>query len=757
MANDRDQFLVRLLETFRVEAVENLSAISRGLTLLAHGDPPERARAIEEIFRETHTLKGAARAVNFVSIEAICHSMENLFAALKAKRIEPTPALLALAQRAVDRVTAALHAPPSDYDAMATSLARDLDRAATVAKGPPSPSPAPPLRAPDSSAAPAPAHVTPRVAPAAATGTLRIHASRLDAILRHSEELLGPRLASAQRLIELGETRQIAAQWRRERDAIRAARSTLQRAARREDGSDLDEHAKSQLTQVLDYFDSEGTLLKDLEARVVRLEQRVEADHRDLSGIVDRLLDQVKEAQMLPFSSVVDGLARLVREVAQNQGKQATLVVHGGDIEIDRRILEELKAPLQHLLRNAVDHGIEQPPARVRRGKPEIGCITLTVTHRINRADITLADDGAGIDVAGVRSAAAALGVMPPEQVNQLEEDEVLGLLYQSGLSTSPTVTHISGRGLGLPIVREKVIGLGGSLDIETQRDAGTKICIDVPLTLATFRGVLVMAGEQRFVLPISGVDRVARIRIEEIRPVENRETIVLDDRTIPFVWLADAIEIPRPRRDDAIHAHVVVLGNGAGRIGFGVDAVVAEQPVLVKGLGPQLPCVRNVAGATVLGSGAIVPVLSVSDLLESVTRSGAPRGRAISAVEAPARRSILVVEDSITSRMLLKNILEASGYDVAVAVDGIDGLTQLKTGRFDLVVSDVEMPRMNGFELTAKLRADPALAATPVVLVTALASREDRERGIDAGANAYIVKSSFDQSDLLDVVRRFL
>ena len=334
-------------------------------------------------------------------------------------------------------------------------------------------------------------------------------------------------------------------------------------------------------------------------------------------------------------------------------------------------------------------------------------------------------------------------------------------LIFRSAVSTSPLVTDISGRGLGLAIVREEVEKLGGLVRVETERDVGTSFRIALPLMLATFRGILVEASEQVFAVPTVNVDRVLRIAKNEIRTVENRETISVNERAVPLVRLDDALELPKKHTDgeDSRAILALVLGAAEERIAFRVDEILDEQEVLVKSLGKQLARVRNIAGATVLGSGKVVPILNAPDLIKSAVSSAPAAAGATPAeiAEETEKKSILVAEDSITSRMLLKNILESAGYHVKTAVDGVDALTTLKAEEFDLLVSDIDMPRMNGLVLTERIRTDKRLAELPVVLVTALASREDRERGIDVGANAYIVKSRFDQSDLLQVIRRFI
>jgi len=478
--------------------------------------------------------------------------------------------------------------------------------------------------------------------------------------------------------------------------------------------------------------------------------------------MVDGLLEDMKKALMLPVSSALEMFPKFVRDLSRDRGKEAELLVQGGEIEIDRRILDEMRDPLIHLVRNCVDHGIETRAERARRDKPPQGTIALAIARRNgSRVEIQVSDDGAGIDTGKLREAARKLGLLSFEDAGRGGEQDLLPLVFQSGVSTSPIITDLSGRGLGLAIVREKVERLGGSISVETRPGRGTAFRVVLPLTLATFRGLHVKAGGERFVLPTAYVEQAARLKKEEIKTVENRETIRWNGQAVALARLADALELPRGKgvEPSGDTVQIVVLGSADRRIAFQVDEVLEEREVLVKTLGRQLSRVRNIAGATVLGTGKVVPILDVPDLLRSAAKAAAaPAAAAAEGGEVAAEsKSILVAEDSITARTLLKNILESAGYNVATAVDGIDGFTQLKTERFDLVVSDVDMPRMNGFDLTAKIRADKALAELPVVLVTALESREDRERGIDVGANGYIVKSSFDQSNLLEVIGRLI
>ena len=374
-----------------------------------------------------------------------------------------------------------------------------------------------------------------------------------------------------------------------------------------------------------------------------------------------------------------------------------------------------------------------------------------------NKVEIAVADDGAGITVEKVKAAAIKQGLVSDAEARHLDEPAVLSLMFRSGVSTSPIITEISGRGLGLAIVQEKAVKLGGRVSVQTLAGQGTTFQILLPLTLATFRGTLVQATGQTFVIPTANVERVGRVRESEIKTVENNETIALNGRAVALVRLANVLELPATSvtKDEPVWLTFVVVTAGEKRMAFGVEAVLGAQEVLVKPLGQPLVRVRNIAGATVLGSGTAVLILNVADLLASAAKAR-PAAKIVPA-RVVERKAVLVVEDSITSRMLLKDILESAGYRVRTAVDGLDALSVLKTESFAGVVSDVQMPRLDGFSMTEKIRADRKLAELPVVLVTALGSQEDRERGVDVGANAYIVKSSFDQSNLLEALRRLV
>ena len=760
MDGKNDEFRKRLLSTFKVEAREHVQALSSGLIELEKTpDLDKQQKIVETVFREAHSLKGAARAVNLTDMEMLCQSLESLFAAWKRQELSPSPPLFDTLHDAVDTLEACVVSLEAEHssDDEKFQLQALLERLESVRQGKLSPS------------SQAEGSKTERGSPAAPRGdtapslaqeksllaeTVRIPTARLDALLLQAEELIAAKLAALQRTTEIQALNAELATWKKEWTKFRITDFGMRNTKLRNPQSQIHD---PQLKEFLEWNENH---IEFLEGKLTMLTKSTEEDQRALGRMVDDLLENMKKVVMLPFSLLLEVFPKLVRDLSRDRGKDVDLIIRGGDIEADRRILEEIKDPLIHLVRNGIDHGIEDPTERVRKKKPPHGTITIAIAAKnSNKVEILVADDGAGISAVKVKAAALKLGLVAPDAANALDEREALSLAFQSGVSTSPIITDISGRGLGLAIVREKVEKLGGTVSVETSADAGTSFRMVLPLTLATFHGVLVRVGTHLFVLPTTNVERVTRVKKETIRTVENRETIQLNGHVVSLVRLDDALALSRttPLLD---RAHIVVVGTAEQRVAFLVDEVLSEQEVLVKSLGKQLSRVWNIAGATVLGTGTVVPIVNVPDVLKSAARASAiavPSVPAQAEGTATQRKAVLVVEDSVTARTLLKNILETAGYNVTTAVDGIDGFTKLRSGQFDIVVSDVDMPRMNGFDLTAKMRSDQQLADIPVVLVTALESREDREHGSEVGANAYIVKSSFDQSNLLDALHRLI
>jgi two-component system chemotaxis sensor kinase CheA len=506
-----------------------------------------------------------------------------------------------------------------------------------------------------------------------------------------------------------------------------------------------------------------------LEGVLSEFTHSMERDQYYLDILVDNHLESMRQVLLLPVSSMIAVFPGMVRKISHEQNKEIDFIIRGEELEIDKRILEELKDPLIHLIRNSIDHGIDKPDERILQNKPPHGTITLAFTARESgMIEVMLSDDGKGINSDKVLKAAIKSGNLSAKEAEKLDLKEILALIYKSGVSTSSIITDMSGRGLGLSIVLEKAEKLNGRISVESEAGKGTTFRIFLPMTLATFRGILVRITDLLYILPTLNVERVMKVKPEQIKTIGNHETVRIDEEIISVVDLGEVLGLPdnmhagsdnfepEPGKSDQIQ--IVILVSAEQRIAFKVDEVIDEQQVLVKGLGKLLVRVKNISGATILGSGKVVPVLHISDLIKSalnvrakkqVDKSGEKRHEKI--------KKILVADDSITSRTLIKNILETAGYQVLTAVDGTDAYTKARSNEFDLIISDVDMPRMNGFEFIKKVRNDVKLKEVPVIIVTSLGSQEDHERGIEVGADAYIIKSNFDQTNLLEIIKKLI
>jgi two-component system, chemotaxis family, sensor kinase CheA len=745
-----------LLEVFSGEAEERLQSLTSGFLELEKGAVgTEKTDLLETVFRDAHSLKGAARAVCWTDIVAICQALETLLSLWKKTGTVPGAEIFDKLHRVIEGMKELLTGSMEGQESLSSEIVELLgsldtggeklistsDTSEELRQIPPE------QNQPEPSQAEQPHPEKPQsekketvTGKAVGPETVRISMAKLDSILRQAEELLTVKLVTAQRAGEIRQLKDSFDHWQ-----VRWA--------------NISHFLNPPSGKLSDFLLWQQDQIRLMEEQLSELKKKTEEDHQFLGRRVDNLLDDTKKVMLFPVSSILQAFPRMVRDISREQKKEVNLVVQGDEFEVDKRILEEMKDPLIHLVRNCIDHGIENPEERERWKKPREATISITISPReSDKIEIVVADDGIGIDQERVKASAVKKGLISSEEAEKYNEQEALSLIFQSEVSTSKLITQMSGRGLGMAIVRERVDKIGGSISIDTEPADGTTFKIVLPLTLATFRGVLLRAGDQLFVVPTINVERVGKVRPEEIKTIENKDTINHQGCTLPLVELADVLGMTQ-NSEASKTVPFVILNAGDRSIAFRVQNILNEEEVLVKGLGRQLVRVRNIGGATVLGSGQVVIVLNVSDLLKSALRTTSEPIIRDSFVEEEKKENkrVLVVEDSITSRMLLKNILESAEYIVKTAVDGIEAFLTLKIEEFDLVVSDIEMPRMNGFELTSRIRNEEKLSEIPVVLVTALESREDRERGIDVGADAYIVKSSFDQSNLLEVVGRLI
>ncbi|UTW07848.1 hybrid sensor histidine kinase/response regulator [Pseudomonas benzenivorans] len=732
MSLDRKALQERLLESFRIEAGERLGVLAD--TLANWRQTGAGGDSVESLFREVHSLKGAARAVGLKSIERLCHAWESLLGAARGGLLELTAERVELCRHALHMVQQ-LHQGKDLETGVSELLCERLENAARgeVVELPVS----------------APARASPPQDPE----TVRVATRRLDNLLFHSETLLQHKLeaqALSRRLRE-----HVTAFEPQRGKRLLGAGSLKRLHAQLEE---LPLASRDALKGLLDYLNWSQAQLDRLHFESIQLAKAGQHLGQGLTQLSDAHVSELQAVLLLAGSSLMEGLPAMVQDLASQSDKRVELRLKGTDLQIDKRILDELRTVLTHLLRNAVDHGLESPQRREASGKPAVGVIQVELLQEsADRFELRVQDDGDGISAASLRAKAVAAGLLNQEQAETLDEAESQRLIFRSGLSTSALITDLSGRGLGMAIVQEVVERLGGRIELESSPGLGTCFHLHLPLSLSTFRAVIVRNAERTFAVPALAVERCMRLPNGAVKNLESRPSLVLDGLVLPVWTLTDVLGLSAPTSRDA-ELTLLLLKVRGERFVLLVDELLGDQEITVKSLGRQLLRVRNLLGATLLGDGQLVPILHPGDLYRSALDVGAGSlqrsdGEALTSV---AQR-LLIAEDSFTSRGLLKAILEGAGYQVTTANDGLEAWNALKQGAFDLLVSDVEMPRMDGFTLTERIRADRDLAGLPVVLVTALHSAEDRARGLEVGASAYLVKSGFEQDSLLDAIRRLI
>lgn len=762
MSPEEQEMLRKLLPVFRVEVEERLESIGAALVeLRGEATTAERqAELFESVMRDAHSMKGGARTMKLAHASAVCQKFEAAAARLMRRELRPYPELYDLFERAADLVQGLLESPEHLNEGLVHRMIEDL---AAVGEGRVAAAPPPTQVQPPEQLQPQALAAGPTLKPALAaraSQTVRVATEKLDSVLRQSQEMLVAKLAMRERAADIRELasllREWQAEWSRVDTDVYRLQSWVEKHDKQTDPAGIYPLAAS-ATRFLEWSQKS---IRSLEKQVRLLSKRLFEDQQSFGVMVDTLVDETKRALMLPLSTLFKGLPRMVREVARLQKKALDFEVRGDDVEVDKRILDEMRDPLMHLLRNCVDHGIEPSDERIQRGKPKRGRITIDVTQAAAaRVELLVCDDGRGIDTEQVRLAAVRNGVLTDAQSRMLAREEVLQLVFLSGVSTSQSVSNISGRGLGMAICREGVERLGGSIVIDSEVGKGTSFHIALPLALATYRVLLLQTGDHILAVPTANTDRVIRLVPGSVTSIDGKDAIT--DRGTPILLqrLDRFLGLDGQRPGHGGRQVAAILRSGARRVAFAVDRVLDEQEVLFKDLGSYLVHVPNIAGSTILGTGKVVPILNAPEMIdaayaENIVVARTPAAAPVETFRATPR-SVLVVEDSITSRMLLKDILESAGYAVSTAINGTEAVAALERERFDLVVSDVEMPRMNGFELTEFIRADERWSDLPVILITGLERDEQRARGLAAGADEYIVKGSFEQSNLLEAIRR--
>jgi two-component system chemotaxis sensor kinase CheA len=726
---NKDQLAARLLVTFLAELDEQVRDMNADL--LALEAQPGDGERLRSLFRVAHTLKGAASAAAVPPVEQACHALETLLAEARDGRLTLGPEEFTLLFAAADALGDAGRRLQAGQDLAGSPIIALREQLKRWKPG--THAPAPPI------SMPAPTPMPPRPVERA-DGQVRVEAEKLDALLAASGRLLmtGGRVTS--RPAELQALHDRATRWADDwRRTGRQLRLALERSG-----------APSSMIQAVNQMD-EG--LRHLLHDTGRLATDTREDVRLLAQATGEVADRVRRLRMRPFAETCEALPRVVRDLASSSGKEIELEIQAGEVTVDRAVSDGLREALLHLVRNAADHGIELPAERERNGKPRRGKVSITAALGGGRLEVIVADDGAGLDVAALRTQLGQLGLPVPR-----DDQALVRTLFEGGLSSRTEATSVSGRGVGLDVVRAAVGRIRGSVSVAWMAGRGSVFTIECPPTLATIRALLVSASSQTFAFPTTHVERLLRVPPEQIKHAQGRDVIVTSGTPVPLIALARLLP-PLTERPAAGPLAVVMLRAGEQRVALVVDELLAEQEVVLRPVARGRAALPHVSGAAILGTGRVALVLDPATILAAGLGVGPGRGVTLAAAKpgAPAKKRILVVDDSITTRTLEQSILEATGYDVLTAVDGTDAWKVLQEKSIDLVVADIEMPRMDGFQLCEAIRGSKRSAQLPVVLVTALETPEHRARGLEAGADAYLGKSSFDQQNLLDSIRQLL
>ena len=742
-------------ELFRVEAESQAAVLTSGLLELERGSAV--VTQLEALMRAAHSLKGAARIVNLPTIVQIAHAMEDFFVAVQQGQVELVPGQIDVLLRGVDLLNAVAKQDEIDFavwqqehGADIGSLLRALHE---LTPGRPS-SPAtfalekPPARAPGTAG--------PTTELAASTGSTATSptttkADSPDRVLRLTAENLNRLLGLAgESLVESRWLRPFSDSMRRLKRMQAEVEHTLDGLRQSFEGEVLSETSRAKVNELFGQVAETRQFLAD------RMQELDLFDRRS-AHLSHRLYLEVLRTRMRPFADGASRFPRMVRDVAKTLGKKVRVEIIGEHTQVDRDILDRLEAPLAHLLRNAVDHGCETPEARRAAGKPPEAVIRLEARHSAGMLQIIVSDDGAGLDTERVRQVIADKKLTTPALAAQLNESELLQFLFLPGFSMKETVTEISGRGVGLDIVQNMVKAVRGSVRVTSQPGRGMRFQLQLPLTLSVLRTLLVEVGGEPYAIPLAQIVSTLKLSRERIEALEGRHHFNLGNQQIGLLAAHQVFECAdvKPAESDL---PIVILGDRNTRYGLLVDRFLGERELVVQPLDPRLGKVKDISAAALMEDGAPVLIVDVDDMVRSIEKlvqSGTLANLGRDALEANTRKRkrVLAVDDSLTVRELERKLLTGRGYLADVAVDGMDGWNAVRTGVYDLIITDVDMPRMDGIELATLIKKDDHLKSLPVMIVSYKDREEDRLRGLEAGADYYLTKGSFHDETLLQAV----
>ncbi len=757
--NPEDLSQLSMMELFRIEADNQITILTAGLLEIERGQGT--SGVFEDLMRAAHSLKGAARIVNLPSAVYLAHAMEDCFVAAQGGAISLRQPQADVLFQALDLLTQFARTT----DTASAPGARDLDQVlAAMAELLPASHRtfAPPMEGAAAKEGSLDVLESPALkagvgnlafAEPAMPSTLAIRKPETtERILRLTAENLNRRLGLAgESLVESRWLRPYAESLNRLKRNHAEMRQRLDTLRQNLDAGGSQARAKSQFNELYHQLADAQEFLAD---RV----QELDMFDRRFTQLSQRLYLEVLRTRMRPFSEGVRRFPRMIRDLSVALGKQVRLEVFGEATQVDRDILERLETPLAHLLRNAVDHGCERPADRSRAGKTEEALIRIEARHSAGVLLVTVSDDGAGVDFAAVRAAVVERHLVSATAAQQLNDSELLEFLFLPGFTLKDKVTEISGRGVGLDVVQNMIKSVRGSIRLSNQPGKGLRVQLQLPLTLSVLRALLVEIAGEPYAVPLTQLARTLKFPRSRLESVEGRSYFTHAGQHIGLLTAHQVLDVGGPELDGE-ELSVVLIGDRAGRYGLVVDEFLGERELVVQPLDPRLGHVRDISAAALMEDGTPVLILDIEDMVRSIESLLADtrfidRQRLSLKSPAPRRKRILAVDDSLTVRELQRKILTSHGYLADVAVDGLDGWNAVRTGQYDLVITDIDMPRMDGIDLVTRIKSDELLKAIPVLILSYKDAESDRIRGLDAGADYYLTKGGFHDERLIQAVR---
>ncbi|MHB9027188.1 MAG: hybrid sensor histidine kinase/response regulator [Candidatus Latescibacterota bacterium] len=746
-----------LLDLFQVELETNARVLDTGLVNLEDG---RSSHSIEPLMRAAHSIKGAARIVGLDGAVSLAHAMEDLLEAARKERLQLGGDRVDILLRANDIFLRLSTLNPRDIaDALVREDAGIRETCARLGAAlavpaetaEPSPEPASQAMPVESGGTPSARKPSPAAGLTPPADPLTADPPREESSVRVLAENLNRIIGLAgESLVRAKSAKPLSTELFRLKNGYSGLAEKLEALLLSPRFGDLPESVSEIIGESLRELDTlQGTLVQHIE--------KFEHLSRRLEYTAERMYDEAVAGRMRPFSDCLHGYPRLVRDLGRDLGKKTRLEIEGASILVDRDILERLEAPLTHLIRNALDHGIETPDRRIKAGKPPEGKIVLEARHVFGMLNITIRDDGRGIDRGKLREKILREGRISGEMAEHLSAEELFDFLFLPGFSTAERVTEISGRGVGLDVVASMVHTVGGSVRVHSEEGAGTTFRLQLPLTLSVLRTLLVEIAGESYAIPLARIDRVLEVEPGEIKTVEDRQFCTVDGEHVGIIEARQALQLPG-NGEAGDRVRIAIISDRLTRYGLAVDRFRGQRELVVRPLDPRLGKVPNISAGALLHDGAPTLIFDVDDLVRTIDNRLA-QGRLQKVGDRvhqrdEVRKRVLVVDDSLTVRQVERKLLENRGYEVAVAVDGMDGWNTLQGERFDLVITDVDMPRMNGIDLVRRIKENPAFHILPVMIISYKDREEDRMRGLEAGANYYLTKSSFHYESLLDAVR---